>query len=118
MQQVNTFDSYICLMGRRIRAFQCQALSKRSKLQCKKAALKGKRVCMFHGGKSTGPITIEGKRRCVEAKTIHGRETRAIRTLRAEKLAELNTDDSLRMWAYSRIDTVKNPEILSLILKK
>ncbi|MDC1491214.1 B12-binding domain-containing radical SAM protein, partial [Pelagibacteraceae bacterium] len=34
-----------------------------------------------------------------------------------EKLASLNTDDSLRMWAYSRIDTVKNPEILSLVRK-
>ena len=34
-----------------------------------------------------------------------------------KKLAELNTDDSLRMWAYSRIDTVKNPEILSIVRK-
>ena len=44
---------------------------------------------MFHGGKSTGPVTLEGKRRCAEAKTIHGRETRVIRKVRAEKLAEL-----------------------------
>ena len=89
MQQRNTFKSHISLAGGRINAIRCQALSKRSKLQCKKAALNGKRVCMFHGGKSTGPITLEGKRRCAEAKTIHGRETRAIRTVRAEKLAEL-----------------------------
>lgn len=34
-----------------------------------------------------------------------------------KKLAQLNKDDSLRMWAYSRIDTVKNPEILSLVRK-
>ncbi len=34
-----------------------------------------------------------------------------------KKLAELNFDDSLRMWAYSRIDTVKNPEVLSLVRK-
>ena len=34
-----------------------------------------------------------------------------------EKLSLLNTDDSLRMWAYSRIDTVKNPEVLSLVRK-
>ena len=39
--------------------------------------------------KSTGPVTLNGKRRCAEAKTIHGRETRAIRNVRAEKLAEL-----------------------------
>ena len=89
MQQRNTFLSHVSLAGGRIHAFRCQALSKRSKLQCKKAALKGKYVCMFHGGKSTGPITLEGKSRCAEAKTIHGRETRAIRTVRAEKLAEL-----------------------------
>ncbi len=82
-------EQYISLAGGRIHAFRCQALSKRSKLQCKKAALKGKRVCMFHGGKSTGPTTLNGKRRCAEAKTIHGRETRLIRIKRSQKLAEL-----------------------------
>ncbi len=34
-----------------------------------------------------------------------------------EKLAERNKDDSLRLWSYSRIDTVKRPEILSLVRK-
>jgi anaerobic magnesium-protoporphyrin IX monomethyl ester cyclase len=34
-----------------------------------------------------------------------------------EKLSNLNKDDSLRMWAYSRIDTVKNPKVLSLVRK-
>ncbi len=34
-----------------------------------------------------------------------------------EKLAERNKDDSLRIWSYSRIDTVKGPEILKLIRK-
>ena len=76
-------------MGRRIRAFQCQALSKRSKLQCKNAALKGKRVCRFHGGKSTGPITIDGKQKCAKAKTVHGRETRQKRKVRAKKIKEM-----------------------------
>ena len=32
-----------------------------------------------------------------------------------EKLAERNKDDSLRIWSYSRIDTVKRQEILSLV---
>ena len=32
-----------------------------------------------------------------------------------EQLKKLNKDDELRMWAYSRIDTVKRPEILSLV---
>ena len=34
-----------------------------------------------------------------------------------EKLAERNKDDSLRIWSYSRIDTVKRPEILELVRK-
>lgn len=34
-----------------------------------------------------------------------------------EMLAERNKDDSLKMWAYSRIDTVKRPEILNLVRK-
>ena len=89
MQNRKNYELFVSLIGGRIRAFRCQALSKRSKQQCKKAASKGKRVCLFHGGKSTGPITFHGKQRCAEAKTIHGRETRSIRVKRAQKLWEL-----------------------------
>ena len=88
MQQANTFENYIWLMGGRIRAFQCQALSKRSKLQCKNAALKGKRLCKYHGGK-TGRITIDGRQRCAESKFLHGRETREKRRIRADKFREM-----------------------------
>ena len=79
----------IILAGGRIRCPRCQALSRRSQLQCKKPALRGKRVCGFHGGKSTGPKTAAGKQRIVESKTIHGRETRAIRAQRSRDLAYL-----------------------------
>ena len=34
-----------------------------------------------------------------------------------EKLSTRNKDDKLRMWSYSRIDTVKRPEILKLVRK-
>ena len=68
---------------------RCQARSKRSGEQCRKAAIKGKRVCRTHGGASTGPKTQEGRQRCAEARTVHGRERRAIRLARAEKLREL-----------------------------
>ena len=34
-----------------------------------------------------------------------------------EQLAERNKDDTLRIWSYSRIDTVKRPEILKLVRK-
>jgi radical SAM superfamily enzyme YgiQ (UPF0313 family) len=32
-----------------------------------------------------------------------------------KKLAELNTEKNLRMWAYSRVDTVKNPDVLKIV---
>jgi hypothetical protein len=63
--------------------------SKRSGEQCRKAAMKDKRVCRAHGGASTGPRSAEGRARCAKAKTIHGRETRGARSTRAEKLREL-----------------------------
>ena len=34
-----------------------------------------------------------------------------------KELAKRNIDDSLRIWSYSRIDTVKRPEILELVRK-
>jgi len=68
---------------------RCQARSKRSGRQCCKPAIKGKRVCRTHGGASTGPKTQEGRQRCAETRTMHGRERRATRLIRAEKLREL-----------------------------
>ena len=55
--------------------------------------MKGKAVCRFHGGKSTGPRTPEGRARCAQAKLIHGRETAAKR----EQARELNR--LLRLYA-------------------
>jgi len=68
---------------------RCQAKSKRSGQQCSKPAMRGKAVCRTHGGASTEPKTLEGRKRCAEARTIHGREGRATRQRRAEKLKEL-----------------------------
>ena len=47
------------------------------------------RVCKVHGGKSTGPKTEAGLQRCAEARTIHGRETRAARAERKIQIAKL-----------------------------
>jgi hypothetical protein len=82
-------QSFLITLGGRIRCPRCQATSKRTKQQCMAPASKGKHVCRFHGGKSTGPKTKQGRNRCAIAKTIHGRETRAKRTIRAAKLREL-----------------------------
>lgn len=74
---------------------RCQAHSRRSREQCCKAAMRGKKVCRTHGGASTGPKTPAGRQRCAEAKTIHGRETREIRAKRDAKLGELREIERL-----------------------
>jgi len=74
---------------------RCQARSKRSGAQCCKAAMQGKGVCRTHGGASTGPKTAAGRQRCGDVKTIHGRETRAIRAKRDAKLRELREMERL-----------------------
>ncbi len=78
--KIETFISTAC---------RCKARSKRSGEQCRKAAMRGKAVCLAHGGASTGPRTAAGRARCAEARTLHGWETRALREVRAEKLREL-----------------------------
>ena len=65
-------------------------MSKRTRLQCKAPAIKGKSVCRTHGGLSTGPKTEQGRQRCAEAKIVHGNETRAKRAERSRKSAELH----------------------------
>ena len=51
--------------------------------------MQGKSVCRTHGEASTGPKTTAGRQRYAAAKTVHGRETRAIRAARDVKLREL-----------------------------
>ena len=82
-------EAYILTLGGRIRCPRCQAQSKRTKQQCRSPAIRGKRVCKVHGGRSTGPRTQQGRNLCGAAKTVHGRETRAIRAKRQQTLAEL-----------------------------
>ena len=77
------------IAGGHITCNQCQATSKRSRQRCKAPAMKGKAVCLTHGGRSTGPKTEAGRQRCAEAKTIHGRETREARTERSLASARL-----------------------------
>ena len=71
---------------------RCVALSKRTGVQCGAAADRHSKTskCKWHGGRSTGPKTEQGRQRCAEAKTIHGNETRAKRAERSRKSAELH----------------------------
>jgi hypothetical protein len=91
---INSPAAPLVTLGGRVQCRRCQARSKRTKQQCKAPALKGKTKCRFHGGASTGPKTEEGRKRCAEAKTVHGNETRALRNerrLAASRLLELET---------------------------
>ena len=83
--QMNQFFT----LGGKVHCNQCQAQSKHNKTQCKKPAMKGKRVCRTHGGASTGPKTPEGRQRCGEARTKTGTETRKARIQRRLALARL-----------------------------
>lgn len=76
-------------------AARCQARSKRSSKQCAKAAMRGKRVCRIHGGASTGPRTPQGRDRCAQARTVHGREGRETRRHRAATLRELREIEAM-----------------------
>jgi hypothetical protein len=76
-------------LGGRVTCTQCNALSKRTRLRCQAPAIKGKTKCKFHGGRSRGSTTTDGRARQIAANTKHGNETRAIREERSAKLAEL-----------------------------
>ena len=73
---------------------RCTAMSKRTKEQCGRPALKASKTqkCQFHGGRGSGPKTPEGRQRVAQAHTVHGRETRQIRQERSQtalRLAQL-----------------------------
>lgn len=75
---INTVNVELTLTtaGGKIVCRRCNAMSKRTKLQCGGPAMQGKTKCKFHGGLSTGPRSDEGKQRCAQAKTTGANETR------------------------------------------
>ena len=81
--------------GGRIKCLRCNAMSKRTKLQCGGPAVKGKTKCRFHGGLSTGPRTELGRQICAAAKTVHGKETRIDR--------EVTRLQAMRIRLYAKI---------------
>ncbi len=78
-------EKYLITANGRIKCFRCKAKSVRTKKQCGNPALRGKSVCKWHGGMSTGPRTPEGIQRIRNAHLKHGKETKESKAKRREK---------------------------------
>ena len=83
---------YLLIAGGKIHCLRCTAKSGRTGVQCGRPALKTSKAvkCQFHGGRSTGPKTEEGKARIAALQTVHGQETRAKREERSAASARLS----------------------------
>jgi hypothetical protein len=64
-------------------------MSKRTRQQCGAPAERGKKVCRFHGARSTGPKSVEGRLRIARCKTQNGDETRQARAERSAMSAKI-----------------------------
>lgn len=74
--QNTQFEAHITVAGGRIRCLRCTAKSTRTKLQCRKPALKLSRTqkCEFHGGRPHSTVTLL---QIAEANTLHGEASKA-----------------------------------------
>jgi len=68
---------------------RCAAVFKATGQRCTATSLEGRRTCLRHGGASTGPRTIEGRRKCAAARTVNGWDTIAMRQERSLASARL-----------------------------
>jgi hypothetical protein len=64
------------------RAPRCGAHARRTSQPCKSPSMANGR-CRLHGGRSTGPRTLEGKARAQKANWRHGEHSKEMRTFRA-----------------------------------
>ena len=90
VMKIRILENFLQTAGGKIICLRCQARSKRTKLQCGKPALKDKRVCQFHGGRSTGPKTEAGKARQKASVTKSGNYTKESSEARASSMRMLH----------------------------
>lgn len=83
-------ENIIVLADGRITCARCQAMNRR-KLQCSKPALRNKRVCGQHGGKSTGAKTTDGKEKSRLARVKSGAYTKDSKSQHSKALLNLAT---------------------------
>ena len=91
MEQDKSKQPTLITAGGKIICRRCQAMSKRTGKQCGAAAdrLSKTSKCKWHGGRSTGPKTEQGRAKCAAAKTVHGKDTRAKRKQNAISATKL-----------------------------
>lgn len=71
----------------------------RSGKKCKLRPMKGKKRCRMHGGKSTGPKTMAGKKKISRAKTKHGAYSKYLPLSTEERQFKL---DFQKQWKNNR----------------
>jgi hypothetical protein len=84
-------EKYMRIASSKNECCRCTARSVRTGVQCGRPALKTSKTqkCQFHGGRSLGPKSDEGKLRLAGAHTVHGRETKLARAERSAISAKL-----------------------------
>jgi len=75
------YSAVLITAGGRLICARCMARSKVTGLQCGRPALKVSKThkCQFHGGRSTGPASPEGRQRIARAHYRHGESSKAAR---------------------------------------
>lgn len=107
-------EKLLITAGGKIICPRCQAMSKWSKKQCMKPALRGKKVCDFHGGRSSGPRTAEGKERSRQAHIKSGLYTHEARLQSSStslKLAQL--EDMMHVLKMTTATRTRGPKPLN-----
>jgi len=86
----------MCLDARAEREYQIQlkkrvncGARKKNGQQCRAKAEPGRNRCRFHGGKSTGPKTIEGKIKSLSGLPQYRRNPTLLAAKRQELIAEM-----------------------------
>jgi len=103
---VSETTEFFVIAGGKIHCRQCNALSKRTRARCQAPAIRGRTKCRFHGGRSTGARTPEGKTR--SSRTTHGTATRAARQESSRELVEIQRLRVLA-WLVGLVSTMRSP---------
>ena len=91
------YEKYLVTAAGKIKCLRCTAKSTRTKLQCRKPALKVSRTqkCEFHGGRPHSTITLL---KCAKVNTIHGEYSKpAKQKYRDDSILIHEMEDALRL---------------------